>query len=163
MLSSLEEVIQKALKEEMPSGVSNEPRTLVQSMHMQLITERQTIKSLEQMIASLHSTIENLSALIKKLQSVQTDGTTTQPVEAGDVARETFLLILPCSLDDYALVVNTLNSLSAQTSLSWSLVVIADTPSPDPIFQTTDFLAWLQIDSVSDNQDLGQRDSRSGG
>lgn len=49
-------------------------------------------------------------------------------------------------------VVVTLESLQKQFYPSWRLILIADYPAPDPVFQASDMLGWFQIDNVDDAQ-----------
>lgn len=46
----------------------------------------------------------------------------------------------------------TLESLQKQLYPHWRLILIADYPAPDPIFQSTETLGWLHIESVDDPQ-----------
>ncbi|TDR78457.1 glycosyltransferase [Paludibacterium purpuratum] len=50
----------------------------------------------------------------------------------------------------------TIQSLQQQLYGSWRLVVLADFPAPDPIFNRTDLLGWIQVENLSDVEVLAQ-------
>jgi len=50
----------------------------------------------------------------------------------------------------------TIQSLQQQLYNTWRLVVVADFPAPDPIFNSTDLLGWLQVDRLDDADVLAQ-------
>ncbi|HJW02939.1 MAG TPA: glycosyltransferase [Azospira sp.] len=68
--------------------------------------------------------------------------------------RPQFLILMPCRQADLPLLGRTIASLQKQFYSTWRLVIVADTPSPDPIFEQTDALGWLQLDSLEDDATL---------
>lgn len=51
---------------------------------------------------------------------------------------------------DLARIAETIQSLCNQSYLNWRCIIISDQLPPDPIFQSTDFLGWLQLESLDD-------------
>lgn len=51
---------------------------------------------------------------------------------------------------DHALLADTIDSLREQLYPDWRLVVLADTPSPDSIFDETEMLGWLELETLED-------------
>lgn len=68
--------------------------------------------------------------------------------------RPQFLILMPCRQADFPLLGRTIASLQKQFYPTWRLVVVADVPSPDSIFEQTDALGWLQLDSIEDDATL---------
>lgn len=66
--------------------------------------------------------------------------------------RPHFLLILlhPSSSEAMYLF-RTIQSLQRQFYQDWRLIILADAPSPDPVFEQTDTIGWLQLDSMDDD------------
>lgn len=62
-----------------------------------------------------------------------------------------FLILMPCSQAELSLLYRTIDSLQQQFYRNWCLIIISDSPSPDPIFNQTDFLGWLQIDTMDND------------
>jgi predicted SAM-dependent methyltransferase len=149
MLSSLEEIIKNAAKTSSIDIEGKIPRSLIQSMHMQLIEERQTRKNLEAIVQQMKVTVDLIAQHDPRART-QPESIEVQSQSAPRTDRK-FLLVMPCKGYEYELAVKTINSLSTQESVPWSLVVISDIPSPDPLFHSTDILGWLQIDSL-DNE-----------
>jgi len=64
--------------------------------------------------------------------------------------RPAMLLLTVVSAAEQGRLAQTIASLQTQLYRDWKLIVIADTPAPNPIFEQTDILGWLQLDSVDD-------------
>jgi len=64
--------------------------------------------------------------------------------------RPSLLLITVASATDQSRLATTVASLQTQLYQDWKLIVIADGPAPDPIFEQTDILGWLELDSLED-------------
>lgn len=63
-----------------------------------------------------------------------------------------FLLTTVVSRDDMARVTRTIQSLQSQLYSGWTLVIIADFPAPDPVFESSDVLGWLEIESTQNDE-----------
>lgn len=46
---------------------------------------------------------------------------------------------------DFSLLANTSASLQQQLYPHWRWIVVSDQPAPDPVFETAEFLGWLQV------------------
>lgn len=62
-----------------------------------------------------------------------------------------FLIMMTCPSDDLPLLYRTIESLQKQFYRNWCLVVIADHPSPDPVFTESDVLGWVQVANMDDD------------
>lgn len=62
-----------------------------------------------------------------------------------------FLILMTCREEELPLLHRTIESLQQQFYRNWCLVIVSDRPSPDPVFNQTDVLGWLQIDSMEDD------------
>lgn len=69
-------------------------------------------------------------------------------------ARPQFLILMTCTRDELPRLSRTLDSLQKQFYQNWRLIVIADSPSPSPVFEQTELLGWLQLDSLADEAAL---------
>lgn len=70
--------------------------------------------------------------------------------------RPALLLLTVVAAGEQARLAQTVASLQTQLYQDWKLVVLADTPAPDPIFEQTDILGWLQLDSLDDPELLAR-------
>lgn len=64
--------------------------------------------------------------------------------------RPLMTLLMKVSRQDLDALGVTIQSLQQQLYQSWRLIIIADFPSPAPIFTSTDLLGWLEIASLDD-------------
>ncbi|BEV72222.1 MULTISPECIES: glycosyltransferase [unclassified Paludibacterium] len=48
----------------------------------------------------------------------------------------------------------TIQSLQQQMYQTWRLIVVADFPAPDPIFNSTDLLGWLEVESLENDEQV---------
>lgn len=65
--------------------------------------------------------------------------------------RPTIAVLMVVKGTEIALLAGTIDSLQRQLYPHWKLIVISDQPSPDPVFETTELLGWLQTDSIDDS------------
>lgn len=65
-------------------------------------------------------------------------------------------LLMKVTADKINDVLVTLDSLQKQLYPFWRLILIADYPVPDPMFQGSDKLGWLEVDTVDDPQLFAQ-------
>lgn len=68
--------------------------------------------------------------------------------------RPHFLLLMPVRQQDMGLLASTIDAFQQQLYQGWQLIVLSDQPSPNEIFDQSDVLGWLQLDSVEDEQTL---------
>lgn len=61
-----------------------------------------------------------------------------------------FLILMPCQAKELPLLHRTIESMQQQFYRNWCLIIISDAASPDPIFNQTEVLGWLQVESLDD-------------
>lgn len=66
--------------------------------------------------------------------------------------RPLITLIMKVSREGLEALGGSIQSLQQQLYQTWRLIVVADFPSPDPIFTSTDLLGWLQVNALDDDE-----------
>lgn len=70
--------------------------------------------------------------------------------------RPTVAVVMVVKGGEMVRLADTVDALQRQLYPHWKLIVVSDQPSPDPVFETTDVLGWLQIDSVENESLVAQ-------
>ncbi len=68
--------------------------------------------------------------------------------------RPHFLLLMPVRQQEMEQLAKTIDGLQQQLYQGWQLIVLSDQPTPNDIFNQSEVLGWLQLDSLEDEQTL---------
>lgn len=149
-IRSLRTILEQALKH-LPDGLLHRDEIELLVAHFHVDLDEVEDRSLQQQKKASQISSGSYAEWLDRhgISEAEADGLAMRFSRRGRVNR--FDLVMPLYPGEEDQLAITLDSLQCLLVSNWRLVVVAQTPAPDPIFDQHDSLAWVQVSDMADD------------